>query len=71
MLNVTNLPIEVDAPLTLEQRVAALEALVARLSLAAHNYQWVKHGSPKNKAGKTLAELIERESKRVAAEDDL
>lgn len=65
------IPVADDAPLTLEERVAALETLVARLALAAHNYQWSKAGSPKNKTGLPLAELIERESQRVAAEDDL
>lgn len=51
MMNVTNLPVEVDATLTLEQRVAALEAAFGKFALAGHNAQYAAIGSPRDKAG--------------------
>lgn len=62
-----------DAPLTVEQRLSALEVWVARVSMRAHNDEWQRQGHPKDRVGALLAAPDEKtvHPEVAAASDEL
>lgn len=46
-MNVNNLPAEVDVPMTLEERVAALEAWVARVTVTSVAHEIKRSPNPR------------------------
>lgn len=44
-----------DAPLTVEQRLSALETWAARVSMRAHNVEWERQGHPADRIGEMLS----------------